>query len=37
MYLGKWIEMFEQFKKFYNFKMKKGLFKEEKAVSLLDL
>lgn len=37
MYLGKWMEMFDQFKKFYNFKAKRGLFKEEKVVSLLDL
>lgn len=38
MYFGKWCDLFEEYKKFYNFKMKKCLFEEEKKeVSLMDL
>ena len=38
MYFGKWSDLFEEYKKFYNFKIKSGLFKEqEEQVSLLDL
>lgn len=38
MYYGKWYEMFQHFKWYHNFTMKKYLFKEpEKEVSLMDL
>ena len=38
MYFGKWCDLFEEYKKFYNFKLKKYLFKEEeKEVSLMEL
>lgn len=38
MYFGKWCDLFEEYKKLYNFKLKKYLFKEEeKEVSLMDL
>lgn len=38
MYFGEWSDLFAEYKKFYNFKMKKYLFKEaEKPVSMLDL
>lgn len=37
MYLGKWMEMFEHFKKFHNFRMKRGLYQEKERISLLDL
>jgi len=38
MYYGKWYEMFQHFKWYHNFTVKKYLFKEpEKEVSLMDL
>ncbi len=37
MYLSKWDELFDQFKKYHNFKMQRGLFKAQKVASLLDL
>ncbi|MEZ3435740.1 MAG: hypothetical protein K1W34_14190 [Lachnospiraceae bacterium] len=37
MYLGKWYELFTHFKRFHNFKMKRGLYEEKERVSLLDL
>ena len=37
MYLGKWYELFKHFKRFHNFKMKRGLYEEKERVSLLDL
>ena len=37
MYFGKWIDLFEEFKKWHNFKMKKGMYEERKVVSMLDL
>lgn len=38
MYFGKWSDLFQEYKKLHNFRMKKYLFEEEKKpVSLLDL
>lgn len=37
MYFGKWCDMFEEYQKFYNFEIKRGLFEEKKEVSLMDL
>lgn len=37
MYFGKWSDLFEEYRKFYNFKARKGLFEEKKIVSLMDL
>lgn len=38
MYFGKWSDLFQEYKKLHNFKVKKYLFKEtKKPVSLLSL
>lgn len=38
MYFGKWSDLFQEYKKIYNFKQTKIPFKvEEKPVSMLDL
>lgn len=38
MYFGKWVDLFVEFKKMHNYKMKRILFEEEKKVaSLMDL
>nr|DAI91699.1 MAG TPA: hypothetical protein [Caudoviricetes sp.] len=38
MYYGTWYEMFQHFKWYHNFKMKKYIFREpEKETSLMDL
>lgn len=38
MYFGKWADLFREFKKMHNIKMKRMVFEEEKkVVSLMDL
>ena len=37
MYMGKWMELFDQFKWFYNFKIMKRTFADRKTESLMDL
>lgn len=37
MYFGKWCDLYEEYKKMYNFKAAHCLYKEKKEVSLLDL
>ncbi len=38
MYFGKWCDLFEQYKKMHNIRMKKALFEEpKKVVSLYDI
>lgn len=37
MYFGKWCDLFEEYKKMHNFKVKRMIFEEKKEVSLLDL
>lgn len=37
MYFGKWRDLFEEFKGWHNFKVKKGIYKEWTPVSMLDL
>lgn len=38
MYFGKWADLFWEFKKMHNIKMKRMIFEEEKkVVSLMDL
>jgi len=38
MYFGKWCDLFIQFRKMHNIRMRKGLFEEPKQiVSLLDI
>ena len=38
MYFGKWADLFKEFKRMHNYKMKRMIFEEEKKVeSLMDL
>lgn len=37
MYIGKWMDLFEHFKWFHNFKAKKALFTDNQPASLMDL
>lgn len=38
MYFGKWVDLFQEFKRMHNMKMKRMIFEEEKkVVSLMDL
>lgn len=37
MYLGKWCDLYEEYKKLHNIRMKRLTFDEKKEVSLLDL
>lgn len=37
MYFGKWCDLYEEYQKFHNFEAQRGVFKEKKEVSLLDL
>jgi hypothetical protein len=38
MYFGKWADLFKEFKKMHNYKMKRAVFEEEqKVTSLMDL
>ena len=37
MYLGKWLDLYEEFKKMHNMTMKRMIFEERKVGSLLDL
>lgn len=37
MYMGKWCDLFEEYKKMHNIKMKRQIFEEKKIVSMLDL
>lgn len=37
MYIGKWNDLYDEFKKMHNMTMKRMIFEEKKEVSLLDL
>lgn len=37
MYFGKWYDLFQEFKKWHNFKAKRNLFEEKNVTSMLDL
>ena len=37
MYLGKWLDLYEEFKKMHNICMKRSVFEEKKVASLMDL
>lgn len=37
MYLGKWSDLYEEFKKMHNITMKRQIFEEKKVESLMDL
>ena len=37
MYFGKWADLFKEFKKMHNIRMKRATFEEQKTVSLMDL
>lgn len=37
MYLGKWQDLFEEWKKMHNIRMKRMVFEEKKVQSLMDL
>lgn len=37
MYLGKWCDLFEEFKKMHNVEMRKQVYEKQKATSLMDL
>lgn len=37
MYYGKWADLYEEYKKMHNIRMKRIVFEEKKVASLLDL
>lgn len=37
MYFGKWADMFEEFKRMHNIRMRRMVFEEKKVMSMLDL
>ena len=37
MYLGKWSDLYDEFKKMHNISMKRQVFEEKKVASLLEL
>ena len=37
MYMGKWLDLFDEFKKMHNITMKRMTFEEKKVVSMMDL
>ncbi len=37
MYFGKWCDLYEEYKKLYNFKTTRCLYQDKKEVSLMDL
>lgn len=37
MYLGKWCDLFEEYKKMHNIRMQRMIFTEKKVQSLMDL
>ena len=37
MYFGKWCDLFEEYKKMHNIRMKRMMFTEKKVESLMDL
>lgn len=37
MYLGKWFDLYDEFKKMHNISMRRQVFGEKKVASLLDL